>query len=208
MNERELHRGVIGKDYAMYYHASQVPNIEILEPRVSNDGVPLIYFSSKRENTLVYLSNAIEKFCSENGYAHQGKWQKWGPYGFTKDKILVLQEYYPNALRETYQGVSAYIYSVDDAADVVASDTIPFAYTVDRPVAVTGCEYISDAYDAIMQAVDEGKIQITMYEDLSPEMLDWIRNTMISEYSKPDIQGDYKFFIEAKFPFVLDGEIW
>ncbi len=41
----------------MFFHASQVANITELEPRISNHGVPLIYFSRKRENVLVYLSN-------------------------------------------------------------------------------------------------------------------------------------------------------
>ena len=49
----------------MYYHASPVGGIRQLEPRISNHGVPLIYFSRKRENVLVYLSNAIEKYCRD-----------------------------------------------------------------------------------------------------------------------------------------------
>ena len=47
----------------MYYHASPVEGIRQLEPRVSNHSVPLVYFSKKRENVLVYLSNAVEKYC-------------------------------------------------------------------------------------------------------------------------------------------------
>jgi len=48
----------------MYYHASQTANIKVLEPRISNHNIPLIYFSTKRENVLVYLSNAVT--TSEN----------------------------------------------------------------------------------------------------------------------------------------------
>ena len=61
----------------MLYHASRTPHITTLEPRRSNEDVPRIYFSDKRENTLVYLSNAVEKTCRERGFAHTGKWQKW-----------------------------------------------------------------------------------------------------------------------------------
>ena len=50
----------------MYYHASPIGTIKRLEPRVSNHGVPLVYFSKKRENVLVYLSNAIERYCKES----------------------------------------------------------------------------------------------------------------------------------------------
>ena len=53
----------------MYYHASPIGTIKRLEPRVSNHGVPLVYFSKKRENVLVYLSNAIERYCKETVHA-------------------------------------------------------------------------------------------------------------------------------------------
>ncbi|MBR6708618.1 MAG: hypothetical protein IKL84_02950 [Clostridia bacterium] len=60
----------------MYYHASPIKDIELLEPRVSNHEVPLIYLSKKRENVLVYLSNAVEKYCRETGFAYDGVWKK------------------------------------------------------------------------------------------------------------------------------------
>lgn len=44
-----------------FFHASQIKGIQVLEPRISNHNLPLIYFSGKRENVLVYLSNAVEK---------------------------------------------------------------------------------------------------------------------------------------------------
>ena len=60
----------------MYYHASQTPKIKELKPRISNHNKPLIYFSNKRENVLVYLSNAIEKYCKENNFNYNGIWSK------------------------------------------------------------------------------------------------------------------------------------
>ncbi len=32
----------------LYYHASQISGIKVLEPRISNHDIPLIYFSTKR----------------------------------------------------------------------------------------------------------------------------------------------------------------
>ena len=51
----------------MLFHASPIPNIKTLTPHVSNHGKSFIYFSSKPENTFVYLSNAVEKCCREMG---------------------------------------------------------------------------------------------------------------------------------------------
>ncbi len=44
----------------MYYHASNVANIKELIPGVSMHGKPFVYLTTKRENALVYLSNAVE----------------------------------------------------------------------------------------------------------------------------------------------------
>jgi len=95
----------------MLYHASPTGGLTVLTPHVSNHGHPLVYFSKKRENVLVYLSNAVEKYCRDTGFVHTGQWEKWGPYGFDLDGVQRLEEYYPNALEETYAGVSGYIYA-------------------------------------------------------------------------------------------------
>ena len=77
----------------MYYHASRTGDIKKLEPRISNHGVPFVYFSTKPENTLVYLSNAVEKFCKETGFCYDGTWEKWATYGFDNHGTLILEEY-------------------------------------------------------------------------------------------------------------------
>ena len=56
----------------MYYHASSIKGITQLTPQSSNHGIPLVYFSTKRENVLVYLSNSIEKYCVETGFSYDG----------------------------------------------------------------------------------------------------------------------------------------
>lgn len=48
-------------------------------------------------NVLIYLSNAVEKYCKETGFAYSGKWSKWGPYGFNEDGTQRIEEYYPDA---------------------------------------------------------------------------------------------------------------
>ena len=44
----------------MYYHASPFGGITQLKPHVSNHGIPLVYFSKKRENGLsVYYISIV-----------------------------------------------------------------------------------------------------------------------------------------------------
>lgn len=183
----------------MFYHASQTPGIEVLQPRVSNHHVPLVYFSRKRENVLVYLSNAIEKYCRETGFVYHGPWQKWGPYGFDQQGRLQIQEYYPNALVDTYQGVSGYIYGVEALAPCDFPLEIPDAAVSDVPVLVATCEFVPDALEAILQAEREGLISILRYEQLSPEFQAWNHTTIQKEYENAQDHPEYRHFLEGKF---------
>ena len=186
----------------MYYHASPIGGIKVLEPRVSNHGIPLIYFSKKRENVLVYLCNAIERYCRETGFDHSGKWTKWGPYGFNTDGTLRIEEYYPNALEDTYKGVPGYIYAAEEIIDSGFQVQIPDAATSSEAVVVSSCEFVPDAYEAILAAEKEGLISVLRYEESSRARLAWNEKTIRKEYEEAASQPEYRHFIEGKFPFV------
>ena len=190
----------------MFYHASQIKGITTLEPRVSNHEIPLVYFSTKRENVLVYISNAIEKFCKDTGFAYDGKWQKWGPYGFNEDGRLRLEEYYPNALVNTYKGVSGYIYSAKNVKASGYNLEIPDAVASSGQVNVTNVEYIPDAYEAILQAEKDGLITILRYDDLSEKRKKINMEIIKEEYKKSINHSDYKHFLIGNFPDILKGE--
>ncbi len=187
----------------MYYHASSVGGITQLEPRISNHGIPLIYFSRKRENVLVYLSNAVEKYCKETGFAYEGRWQKWGPYGFDKNGILRIEEYYPDALEKTYQGVSGYIYSAETVVDSGFELQIPDAVTSSLPVKVTGVEYIEDAYEAILEAERKNLISVMRYEEMPEKMKEWNRRTSMEEYRNAAEHPEYRHFLTGNFGDIL-----
>ena len=189
----------------MYYHASPVPDIRILEPRCSNHGVPLIYFSKKRENCLVYLSNAIQMYCAETGFSYQGTWHKWGPYGFDGDGVQRLEEYYPRALETTYKGASGFIYRAESIEDSGFRIQIPDAATSRVPVAVSGVEYVPDAYAAILRAERDGKIRIRRYDEQTRQAREWIARTVREEYEKAADHPEYRHFLRGRFAKALDA---
>ncbi len=184
------------------YHASSVYNITALKPMISNHGTPLVYFSDRRENVLVYLSNAVERYCTNMGFNYNGIWHKWGPYGFTDDGRLQLQEYYPNALKETYLGVKGCIYSVIENKSVTAMTDIPHAYISSEPVSVNCCEIIEDAYSEIIKEYKRGSIDILSYDNLSDKMHQWIKITIKKEYDDNLSHPEYRYFLKNKFTFL------
>ena len=190
----------------MFYHASPIAGIQVLEPRVSNHGIPLIYFSKKRENVWVYLSNAIEKYCRETGFIYHGVWQKWGPYGFNKDGTLRMEEYYPDAMKKTYKGVSGYIYSAEYVSDSGFELNIPDAVASNNPVTVTDVEFVSDAYEAILEAEKHKLITIMRYEDMPEKMKEWNVRTIRKEYEDATDHPEYRHFLKGNFPDILKNE--
>ena len=184
------------------YHASSTNDIKYLEPRISNHNTPLVYFSSKRENVLVYLSNSIEKFCKESNFNYNGIYSKWGPYGFNKDGIMRIEEYYPNALYETYKGVRGYIYTVSDTKNTEKLNDIPFAYISKEKIKTDSIEHIDDAYKAIEEAVKQGKLIVSKYEDLSENKHKWIEETIKEQYEEAKDHPEYRYFLKNKFPFL------
>ena len=86
----------------MFYHASPIGGIKVLKPSVSGDGEPGVYFSARRENTLVYLADPVEQFCREKGIVPAGPPEKWATYGFDCAGLLVLEDFYQVFIRQTY----------------------------------------------------------------------------------------------------------
>ncbi len=186
----------------MYYHASPNADIKILEPRISNHNIPLIYFSTRRENVLVYLSNAVEKYCKETHFDYAGPWKKWGPYGFEADGTLRFEEYYPHALEDTYKGISGYIYHVKHLDTPQDNIQISNAVTCTECVPVDGFEFVPDAYEAILEFSQKGLLKIVRYEEHSDGMLAWIKRTMQAEYDTATDHPEYRHFLKGKFPFL------
>ena len=187
----------------MFYHASKTANLKKLEPRVSNHGVPLVYLSKKRENVLVYLSNAVEKYCRETGFEYTGIWEKWGSYGFDENGVLRVEEYYPNALEKTYKGEAGYIYNVENVVDSGEDIQIPDAVTSDRELEVCGCEFVPDAYEAILEAEMRGLIHIERYEELTSKKREWIEKTIKAEYEEAKDHPEYRHFLRGNFQDIL-----
>lgn len=193
----------------MYFHASQIGKIKTLEPRISNHNIPLIYFSDKRENVLVYLSNAVEKVCKEGRFTFDDLWYKWGSYGFERDGRLRFEEYYPNALEDTYKGIEGYIYSCSKIDPYQNLDIkIPNTFITAQKTTVDNCEFIPDAYNEMINAEANGLITILRYNEFISNIKrrEWLKKTIIDEYRNNSAHPDYRFFLESRFSAIINHD--
>ena len=118
--------------------------------------------------------------------------------------MLCLEEYYPNALVDTYKGVSGYIYSTETIVDSGFQVNIPDAATSSLPVPVTGVEFVPDAYEAILQAEKEGLIVIRRYEEMTDKKKEWNTRTIREEYQSAADHPEYRHFLCGCFPDILE----
>ena len=120
-----------------------------------------------------------------------------------KSKGERLEEYYPNALISTYQGVSGYIYRAETISEAGFAVPIPDAAASSVPVDVAGSEFISDAYEAILQAERKGLLSVVRYEELSERAKEWNEKTIREEYENASEHPEYRHFLKGNFPGIL-----
>lgn len=182
----------------MYYHASNIKNLKVLKPHVSSHGNPWVYFSTKPENVLIYLCNAVEKHIKQKHNRALKQYIKWASYGICADGRVRIEEYYKNATEETFKGVSGYIYKVNQLKNLQPLNGIKDVFVTNEEVVVDDCYFISDAYEEILKAEQEGIILIERFEDITEKKRNWIEKTILNEYKNTNNE-DYKEFLIDKF---------
>ena len=94
------------------------------------------------------------------------------------------------------------LFRSDIVPDIRKIEEIPYAAVTEQIVRVQNCEYIPDAYVAIMEAVNNGKIVLQKYEDMNERQLQWIRTVIEREYQENTQHEEYRYFLKAKFMFL------
>ena len=181
------------------YHGSNTPNIKVLEPRLADHDRPYVYLTTIDVVSAFYLCNAVEKPYY------------WFPYGFGgNNPIPIYHELYPNALREVSEGVSGYIYEVEaNESQVIPFKNIPCARLATKPIEVTRCTKIENAYELFLQYVAEGKLKIDRFEDKTQQQLNWWYTNLEAYLDEKDMiktpDCSYALFIKKKFPHVWES---
>jgi len=191
----------------MYYHGSKVSGVHELQPNYSLHGEKFVYLTTNRAVALVYTVNAIERHYELNNLVKPKEFQPWYSYGFDKDKLPIFDEYYPNAVIETYKGKSGYIYSCEEPKESTNPTNIHCAVVTKKPIKVIKEEFIKDIYEEILKLEKQGLCKIRKYEEASKSYLNHIESYIKEDIKKYDLENDltnnYGVFLRAKFPYLF-----
>lgn len=150
------------------------------------------------ENVLIYLANPVKKFYEQKYGKSNQIFQKFATYGFNKEKLLTIDEYYPNALEENFGDVSGYIYEIETDPNSLIENKIPFVYSTNQPKKVVRATYVPNALDLVLKFEQKGLIKINHFETLSEKKLQIIKQQVEDCYAKTD-DKIFKEFLTEKF---------
>lgn len=117
-----------------------------------------------------------------------------------------IEEYYPNAIKETYVGKSGYTYTCKEPKEYTNPTNIYCAVVTKEEVDV---EYIEDVYQKILEYEKEGILEIKRYGDTSREYIKRIEGYLIDDIEKYNLRNsldnNYAIFLKAKFPRLFNN---
>ena len=165
------------------YHGSIVPKITKLEAcsKLHNSEEKVVYLTDNVPYALFYIWD--EK---HNGF--DGKHVT----GWIKDGIAYYEEQFLDQLKTFYEGVSGYLYCIDDNYDIRQMENRDNMFFSINDVIVAEVVQIIDVYEELLKYEAEGKLVVLRYSEQSEqrqsELVDLIAQAIIHD----------NFYIENK----------
>lgn len=188
------HRGEMVMESKVYYHVSNVPNLKVLEPRISTHGKKWVYATPYPHLALLFGSTkSMGDFDGICGMTSEG--EKMIPF---------FVEAYEGALKRTFQGESCSIYEVDKKDFVDGKTSFSAEVVSEKPVKILKETRIDDLYECLLDLIEKKEIVFQPYSDKSSaKIYNHIKSRieMFKTY-KDKNSAPYKFCME-KFPEIL-----
>lgn len=169
-----------------YYHGSPVGGLTVLNPGkpAHFDKPNFVYMTSLYPMALMY---GIQNF----EYT----------YGYTRERGIYLDEYFPNALEELYGGKRAYIYIC--APTEAEAGRIPNEWTSSKPVEIVDVIEIPDLLAEMQKQQLLGTLPLHRYESMPAGMLAWIKNAEADTIRKNGLlatPGPFADYMKRHYP--------
>ena len=114
-------------------------------------------------------------------------------------------EYYPDGLRDVYQGKTGYIYRCCCDAELSLENptSISCALVSRTPVDTTGCTALLDVYEALLEYERAGKLIVRRFETLSEKQHSFAKKMVLEEirerHLKEQPESSYSRFLRERF---------
>lgn len=143
-----------------FYHGSIIPGITQLDAhsKLHNSEEKVVYLTDNIPYALYYIWDA-----ERNEY--DGKYVT----GWMKNGIAYYEEQFPDQLRTFYQGVSGYLYRIEDREDIKPVENRENMFYSTEDVIIAETIKIADVYEEFLKYESEGKLVVLRYNEQSVE---------------------------------------
>jgi len=165
------------------YHGTTEANLtELYTISRDREGKPVLYLTDNRAYSLFYIRDREIDFVT---------------CGVDSSGIVHYDEKFENQLKLLYQGISGYIYETQQEAE---SSKINGIYLCRSNVPITKAEYIADAYDAIVQEIEKGSVNVLPYHCLTDEQKKKNHDGIVQYLRNFSLNAKRESFIRTYFP--------
>lgn len=176
------------------YHATHIPNLEVLEPNVSTHGESYVYVTKDLTVALFFGSNKSMGDLD-------------GPYGGGCDgRKPYFYEAYPGFFKRRFN-VPGYVYEVDPTDFVEGKTSYKAELVSEKPVKILKCTKVDNLYETLLNLSKEGKLDLRFYEKDNPKYVEVINNHIkdrIIRYKILENKDSYKYrFCKDFFPEIV-----
>lgn len=126
------------------YHVSTIPDLKVLQPRVSTHGKPYVYTTENLNFALFFGSR------KSNGDFD-------GIYGI-ENGVPFFYEAFPGAFKHRFDDEFCYVYEVEPEGFKSGQTSFKGEVVSENPAKIINCDKIDNLYDFLMKKVDNGEI--------------------------------------------------
>ena len=178
------------------YHGSNIGNIDVLNPVLSNRGKPYVYLTDNKVLATLYAHNPIER---PGGFF---------TYRFDKEGRLHYDEYFDNQLEVMYGRIGGYIYTIDRNEEELSKlEKMSWVYISEGEVKPDMVEYVEDIYQAMLQYEKNGDIIVHRYCDMDEATKEKWLNVVRRDIEDKELQerpeSSYARFLHKHFPDLI-----
>lgn len=147
------------------YHVSHVPDLTVLEPRVSTHGKGYVYATKNLPVALLFGS--FKSMGDLDGMYGGGGSNGQKPYFY---------EGFPGAFKRRFEDTSCYIYEVDPTDFQEGKTSYTAELVSEKPVKVLKSTKIDNLYEKLLDLSKEGELDLFFYDKDSPKYVELLRN--------------------------------
>lgn len=145
------------------YHVSHVPNLTLLQPKVSTHGKSYVYATKNLTVALLFGSN---KSMGDLDGAYGGGSDGVKPYFY---------EAFEGAFKRRFENVTCYIYEIDPTNFLENQTSYKSELVSSEPVKILSSTKVENLYDTLIGLSKVGKLDLRFYDKDNPEYVEFMK---------------------------------